>query len=135
VRPAPTVVPTTRERLTTVSHDLPQVQPQAQQGAPRRPTPGLSLSLGLGRKSLPRPTSASASEESPPRPTPGLSLSLGLGGKSPPRPTSALASEESPLCLTSASDQLCYRGYIITLPLASRLRLRRNKTGVTSRLL
>jgi hypothetical protein len=40
--------------------------------------------------------------------------------KSPPRPT-------------SASDRLRYRGYIITLPLASRLRLRRNKTGVTSK--
>jgi hypothetical protein len=32
-------------------------------------------------------------------------------------------------------NRLRYRGYIITLPLASRLRLQRNKTGVTSRLL
>jgi hypothetical protein len=39
--------------------------------------------------------------------------------KSPPRPTSAL-------------DRLRYRGYIITLSLASLPLLRRNKTGVTS---
>jgi hypothetical protein len=39
--------------------------------------------------------------------------------KSPPRPT-------------WASDRLRYRGYIITLLLASCLRLRRNKTGVPS---
>jgi hypothetical protein len=138
-------VPTTRVRLTTVSHGLSRVQPRAQQGAPPRPTLGLGLSLGLGRRSLPRPT-------------PGL----GLGRRSPPRPTSASASgrvttspdlglglgrshnlarpwprpqEKSPPRPTSASDRLRYRGYIITLPLASRLRLRRNKTGVTSRLL
>jgi hypothetical protein len=34
-----------------------QVQPQAQQEAPPRPTPGLGLTLGLGRWSPPRPTS------------------------------------------------------------------------------
>jgi hypothetical protein len=34
---------------------------------------------------------------------------------------------------TWASDRLRYRGYIITLPLASCLRLRRNKTGVPSK--
>jgi hypothetical protein len=86
------------------SHGLSRVQPRAQQGVPPRPTLGLGLSLGLGRRTPPRPTLASASEESSPRPT-------------------------------SASDQLCYRGYIITLPLASCLRLWRNKTGVPSRLL
>jgi hypothetical protein len=49
-----------------VSRNLPQVQPRAQQGAPPRPTSGLGLSHGLGRRS-------------PPRPTSGLDLSLGLG--------------------------------------------------------
>jgi hypothetical protein len=59
-------MPTTRVKLTTAGLDLPRVQPRAQQGAPPRLTPGLSLSLGLGRRS-------------PPRMTPGLGLSLGLG--------------------------------------------------------
>jgi hypothetical protein len=80
------------------------------------------LSLGLGRRS-------------PPRLTSGLGLSLGLGrshnlARPQPRPQ-----EKSPPRLTSASDRLRHRGYIITLPLASCLRLRRNKTGVPSRLL
>jgi hypothetical protein len=122
-------VPTTRVKL---SHDLPRVRPRAQQGAPPRltsglglgrrspprPTPGLDLSLGLGRSHIlarPRPR---PQEKSPPRPTSGLGL--GLGRRSPPRPT-------------WASDRLRYRGYIITLPLASFLRLRRNKTGVPSK--
>jgi hypothetical protein len=133
-------VPTTRVKLTTVSHDLPQVRPRAQQEAPPRPTSGLGLSLGLGRRS-------------PPRPTSGLGLSLGLGRRSPPRPTSGLglilslgrshnlarphprSQEKSLPRPTSASDRLRHRGYIITLPIASCLRLRRNKTGVPSRLL
>jgi hypothetical protein len=59
-------VPTTRVKLTTVSHDLPPVQPRAQQGAPLCPTLGLSFSLGLRRRS-------------PPRPTSGLGLGLSLG--------------------------------------------------------
>jgi hypothetical protein len=118
MHPVPTTVPTTRVKLTTVSHDLPRVQPRAQQGAPPRPTSG----LGLGRRS-------------PPRPTPGLGLSLSLGRshnlvRPHPRPQ-----EKSPPRPTSASDRLRHRGYIITLPLASCLRLRRNKTGVPSRLL
>jgi hypothetical protein len=53
--------------------DNSQVQPQAQQEAPPRPT----LGLDLGRRS-------------PPRPTPGLGLNLGLGRWSPPRPTLGL---------------------------------------------
>jgi hypothetical protein len=140
IHPVPTTVPTTRVRLTTVSHGLSRVQPRAQQGTPPHPTPGLGLSPSLGRRS-------------PPRPTPGLGLSLGLGRRSPPRPTLGLGlslslrrsrrlarpqprpQEKSPPRPTSASDRLRYRGHIITLPLASRLRLRRNKTGVTSRLL
>jgi hypothetical protein len=106
-------VPTTRVKL---SHDLPRVRPRAQQGAPPRPTSGLSL----GRRS-------------PPRPTPGLDLSLSLGrshnlARPQPRPQ-----EKSPPRPTSASGQLRYRGYIITLLLASRLMLRRNKTGVPSK--
>jgi hypothetical protein len=133
-------VPTTRVKPTTANHDLPRVQPRAQQGALPRPTLGLGLSLGLGRRS-------------PPHPSPGLSLSLGLGGRSPPRPTSGLSlslclgrshilalprprpQEKSPPRPTSVSDRPHRRGYIITLPLASCLRLRRNKTGVPSRLL
>jgi hypothetical protein len=110
-------VPTTRIKP---SHDLPRVWPRAQQGAPPRPTSGLSLSLGLGRRS-------------PPRLTPGLGLSLGLGrshnlARAQPRPQ-----EKSLSRPTWASDRLCYRGYIITLLLASCLRLRRNKTGVPSK--
>jgi hypothetical protein len=53
--------------------DNSQVQPQAQQETPPRPT----LGLGLGRRS-------------PPRPTPGLGLNLGLERWSPPRPTPGL---------------------------------------------
>jgi hypothetical protein len=99
-------VPTTRARLATVSRGLPRVQPRAQQGALPRPT----LGLGLGR-SLPRPTL-------------GLDLSLSLRRRSPPRPTSASASGG----VTASPDlrprnQLRYRGYIITLLLASCLRL------------
>jgi hypothetical protein len=106
-------VPTTRVKL---SHDLPRVRPRAQQGAPPRPTSG----LGLGRRS-------------PPRPTPGLGLSLGLErshnlARAHPRPQ-----EKSPPRPTWASDRLRYMGYIITLLLASCLRLRRNKTSVPSK--
>jgi hypothetical protein len=79
-------------------------------------TLGLGLSLGLGRRSPPRPT-----------------LGLGLGrshilARPRPRPQ-----EKSPPRPTSASDRLRYRGCIITLLLASCLRLRRNKTGVSSK--
>jgi hypothetical protein len=100
-------------------------------------------------KSRPLPSSASGATRSSasPDPRPRLQprprekvptspdLSLGLGrshnlARPRPRPQ-----EKSPPRSTSASDRLRYRGYIITLPLASRLRLRRNKTGVTSRLL
>jgi hypothetical protein len=110
-------VPTTK---TKRSHDLPRVRPRAQQGAPPRPTSGLSLGHSLGRRS-------------PPRLTPGLSLSLGLGrshnlARAQPQPQ-----EKSPPRPTWASDRLRYRGYIITLLLANCLRLRRNKTGVPSK--
>jgi hypothetical protein len=106
-------VPTTRIKP---SHDLPRVWPRAQQGAPPRPTSGLSLSLGPGRRS-------------PPRPTPGLGLGRSHHlARAHPRPQ-----EKSPPRPTWASDRLRYRGYIITLLLASCLRLRRNKTGVPSK--
>jgi hypothetical protein len=110
-------VPATRIKL---SHNLPRAWPRAQQGAPPRPTSDLGISLGLGRRS-------------PPRTTPGLGLSLGLGrshnlARAQPRPQ-----EKSPSRPTWASDRLCYRGYIITLLLASCLKLRRNKTGVPSK--
>jgi hypothetical protein len=71
--------------------DNSQVQPQAQQEAPPRPT----LGLGLRRRSPPRPTLGlgphlGLGRWSPPRPTPGLGLNLGLGRWSPPRPTPGL---------------------------------------------
>jgi hypothetical protein len=110
-------VPTTRAKL---SHDLPRVWPRAQQGAPPRLTSGLGLSLGLGRRS-------------PPRPTPGLGLSLGLRRSQNLARPQPWPQEKSLPRPTSASDRLRYRGYIITLLLASCLRLRRNKTGVPSK--
>jgi hypothetical protein len=93
----------------------PRPQPRPRGRSPPRPTPG----LGLGGRS-------------PSRPTSGLGLSLGLGrshilARTQPRPQ-----EKSPPRPTSASDRLRYRRCIITLPLASHPRLRRNKTGVTS---
>jgi hypothetical protein len=112
-------VPTTKIKR---SHDLPRVRPRAQQGASPRPTSGLGLGHSLERRSLPRPT-------------PGLGLGLGLGlgrshnlARAQPRPR-----EKSPPRPTWASDRLRYRGYIITLLLASCLRLRRNKPGVPSK--
>jgi hypothetical protein len=102
--------------MIKLSHDLPRVWPRAQQGAPPRLTSGLGLSLGLGRRSPPRPT---------------LGLSLGRShnlARAQPRPQ-----EKSPPRLTWASDRLRHRGYIITLLLGSCLRLRRNKTSVPSK--
>jgi hypothetical protein len=109
-----------RTTKTKQSHDLPRVRPWMQQGAPPHPTSGLSLGHSLGRRS-------------PPGPTQGLSLGLGLGrshnlARAQPRPQ-----EKSPPRPTWASDRLRYRGYIITLLLASCLRLQRNKTGVPSK--
>jgi hypothetical protein len=100
-------------------------------------------------KSRPLPSSASgatgssASPDPRPRPQPrpwekvlaSPDLSLGLGRSHNLARPQPRAQEKSPPHPTSASDRLRYRGYIITLPLASRLRLRRNKTSVTSRLL
>jgi hypothetical protein len=106
--------------MMKLSHDLPQVWPRAQQGAPPRPTSGLGLGHNLGRRS-------------PPRPTPGLGLGLGLGrshnlARAQPRPR-----KKSPPRPTWASDRLRYRGYIITLLLASCPRLRRKNTDVPSK--
>jgi len=96
----------------------PKVWPRAQQGALPRPTTGLGLSLGLG-----------LGRRSPPRPTPGLGLGRSHNlARAQPRPQ-----EKSPPRPTWASDRLRYRGYIITLLLANCLRLRRNKTGVPSK--
>jgi hypothetical protein len=127
-------------KKTIVSHDLPRVQPRAQLEAPPRPTSGLGLSLGLGRRSPPRPTlglglDLGLGRRSPPRLTSGLGLSLGLGRSHNLARPQPWPQEKSPPRPTSASDRLRHRGYIITLPLASCLRLRRNKTGVPSRLL
>jgi hypothetical protein len=138
IHPVPTTVPTTRVKPTAVSHDLPRVQPRAQQGALPRPTSGLSLSLGLGRRSPPRPTpglSLGLGRRSPPRPTSGLGLSLGLGRSHNLARPQPWPQEKSPPHPTSTSDRPHHRGYIIALPLASCLSLRRNKTGVPSKLL
>jgi hypothetical protein len=99
-------------------------------------------------KSLPLPSSASGATGNSASPDPrhrlqprsrgkvSASASVSASGEGPrlarPQPQPQEKSLPRP---TSASDRLRYRGYIITLPLASRLRLRRNKTGVTSRLL
>jgi hypothetical protein len=98
------------------------------------------FSLGHNRElRLARPqasASASASGEGHRLARPQASASASASGEGPrlarpqPRPR-----KKSPPRPTSASDRLRYRGYIITLPLASRLRLQRNKTGITSRLL
>jgi hypothetical protein len=83
----------------------------------------------------PRPREkVSASPDLRPRPQPRprekVSASPDLGPRPQPRPQ-----EKSPPRPTSASHRPCHKGYIITLHLASCLRLRRNKTGVPSRLL
>jgi hypothetical protein len=80
------------------------------------------FSLGRNRElRLARPqASASASASASGEVTTSPDLSLGLRRRSPSRPT-------------WASDRLPYRGYIITLLLASCLRLRRNKTDVASK--
>jgi hypothetical protein len=87
-----------------------QVKPRAQQEAPPRPTPGLGLSLGLGRRS-------------PPHPTLGLGLDLGLGKSHilarPWASALASASEEPSPRPTSGSDQQRHEGCIITLLLSS----------------
>jgi hypothetical protein len=91
------------------------------------PTTRIKLSHDLPRV---RPW---AQQGAPPRPTSGLGLSLGLGRSqvlTRPRPR---PQEKSPPRPTSASDRLRCRRYIITLSLASCLRLRRNKTGVPSK--
>jgi hypothetical protein len=83
-------------------------------------------------KSWPLPSSASGatgSSASPDlRPREKVSASPDPKPRPQPRPR-----EESHPRPTSASDRLRYRRYIITLPLASYLRLWRNKTGVPSK--
>jgi hypothetical protein len=141
-------MPTTGVRLTTVSHRLSQDQPRAQQEVPPRPTLASTSGGGL-RLARPRPRPRQEVFASP---DPGLSLSLGLGleRRSSSRPTqaSALASasrgglclarprprlrEKSPLRPRQPRTDYANREYNTILPLASHLRLRRNKTGVTS---
>jgi hypothetical protein len=96
---------------------------------------GSSASPDLRPRPQPRPREkVSASPDLRPqpqsRPREKVSASPDLGPRPQPRPQ-----EKSPPRPTSASDRLRHRGYIITLPLASCLRLRRSKTGVPSRLL
>jgi hypothetical protein len=95
-----------------------------------RPREKVSTSPDLRPRPQPRPREKVSASPDPrlqpqPRPREKVSASPDLG----PRPR-----EKSPPRPTSASDQLRHWGYIIILPLASRLRLRRNKTGVPSRL-
>jgi hypothetical protein len=150
-------VPTTRVKLTTTGLDLPRVQPRALQGAPPRPTPGLGLSPGLGeglrlarpqasasgeglRLARPQaPASGKVSASPDPRPRPRGKVSASPDPRPRPRGKVPVSpdlgprpQEKSPPRPTSASDRLCYRGYIITLPLASHPLLQRNKIGVTS---
>jgi hypothetical protein len=93
-----------------------------------QPREKVSASPDLRPRPQPRPrkkVSASPDPRPQPRPREKVSALPDLG----PRPW-----EKSPPRPASASDQLRHWGYIIILPLASRLRLRRNKTGVPSRL-
>jgi hypothetical protein len=99
-----------------------------------RPLPS-SASGAIGSSALPDPRPrprekvfASPDPRPQPQPQPREKVSASPDPRSRPQ-------EKSPPRPTSASDRLRYRGYIITLPLASHLRLQRNKTGVTSRLL
>jgi hypothetical protein len=112
--------PTSSTSGATGSSASPDLRPRPQ---PREKGEGLRLARPQAS------TSASASG----RVTTSPDLSLGLRrslrlARPQPRPQ-----EKSPPRLTSASDRLRYRGYIITLLLASCLRLRRNKTGVPSK--
>jgi hypothetical protein len=96
---------------------------------------GSSTSPDLSPRPQPRPQEkVSASPDLRPRPLSRpqekVSALPDLGPRPQPRPQ-----EKSPPRPTSASDRLRHRRYIITLPLASCLRLRRSKTGVPSRLL
>jgi hypothetical protein len=97
-----------------------------------QPREKVSASPDLRPRPQPRPREkVSASPDPRPRPQPReVSASPGLGPRPQPRPQ-----EKSLPCPTSASDRLRHKGYIITLPLPSCLRLQRNKTGVPSRLL
>jgi hypothetical protein len=89
-------------------------------GIASSPDPG----LGLGRRTLPRPTpglglNLDLGRWSPPRPTPGLGLNLGLERNrvlARPRPRPQEKSLPRP---TLGSDRPRHGGYIITLPLAS----------------
>jgi hypothetical protein len=96
-------------KLTIVSHDLPRSSASCATGSSASPDP----------RPWPHP-----------RPRKKVSASPDHGPRPQPRPR-----EKSPPRPTSASDRPCHRRYIITLPLASCLRLRKNKTGVPSRLL
>jgi hypothetical protein len=74
-------------------------------------------------------TGSSASPDLRPRPQPRPREKVSASPDPRPRPQPR-PQEKSPPRPTWASDRLRYRGYIITLLLASCLRLRRNKTGV-----
>jgi hypothetical protein len=106
--PLSLTVLTGKQRCSPHSDYCANHQGKTESRSPTSSTSGLGLSLGLGRGP-------------PPRLTPGLGLGLGRShilARPRPRPQ-----EKSPPRPTSASDRLHYRGYIITLLLASCLRL------------
>jgi hypothetical protein len=125
---------TGKQRYSPCSGNCASHQGKPDNSKSRPPPSSASGATGSSASPDPRPRPQLRSREKVSASTdPDLGLSLGLGRRTPPRP--ALASEESMPRPTSASYQLRYWGSIITLPLASRLRLRRNKTGVPSKLL
>jgi hypothetical protein len=107
-------VPTTRVRLTTVSYRLSRVQPRAQQGTPPRPTPASASGGVVTTSDL------------------GLGLSLGRSHRLT-RPQPRPWEKSLPRPRRPRTDY-AKREYDIILPLASHLRLRRNKTSVTSKI-
>jgi hypothetical protein len=127
---------TGKQRCSPRSGNCASYQGKADNGKSRPPPSSTSGATGSSASPDPRPRpQLRPRRRSPPRPTPTSALGEGLRLARPWASASASASEESPPRPTSASYQLRYWGSIITLPLASRLRLRRNKTGVPSKLL
>jgi hypothetical protein len=95
-------------------------------------TTGSSTSPDLRPRPQPWPrekVSASPDPRPRPQPRPWEKVSASPDPRPRPQPRPWEESHHRP---TSASDRLRYRGYIITLLLASHPLLRRNKTGVTS---
>jgi hypothetical protein len=114
---------TSSASCATGSFASPNLRPRPQP----RPREKVSASPDLRPQPQPR-EKVSASPNLRPRPQPQPWEKVSASPDPRPRPQ-----EKSPPRPTSASDRLRYRGYIITLLLASCLRLWRNKTGVPSK--